>query len=346
MLKRLSPRERFEQLVSTYEPMLRAAFIEAIDDIRSNIVLRRIVERLERGDINGAIAAMNLDEAAFPPLDEAIRQTFNGGGVATVEQMPTLRDPSGFQVVLRWDARNLAAETWLREHSAQLVTNIVADQQIAIRAALSEGLARGANPTRTLFEVVGRINRVTGSREGGLIGLTALQGDYVARSRQELLSGEPDQLRHYLTRGRRDKRFDRTVAKALREGRPLPREMVDRITARYSDGLLKLRADTIGLHETFAALGASKDMAFQQAIAKGAVRPDAITKGWKHTPQEHPRVQHVAMQGQKVRFDQPFVAPDGTLIPYPHAAGVPARHTLGCKCFCEYKIDFVAQLVR
>ncbi|WP_287139141.1 hypothetical protein [Mesorhizobium sp.] len=64
MLKRLSPRDRFEQLVSTYEPMLRTAFIEAIDDIRSNIVLRRVVERLERGDVNGAIAAMNLDEAA------------------------------------------------------------------------------------------------------------------------------------------------------------------------------------------------------------------------------------------------------------------------------------------
>ncbi|TJW38728.1 MAG: DUF982 domain-containing protein [Mesorhizobium sp.] len=107
--------------------MLRTAFIEAIDDIRSNIVLRRVVERLERGDVNGAIAAMNLDEAAFRPLEEAIRQAYNGGDVATVEQMPALRDPSGFQVVLRWDARNLTAETWLREHSAQLVTNIVAD---------------------------------------------------------------------------------------------------------------------------------------------------------------------------------------------------------------------------
>ncbi|MER8471544.1 hypothetical protein [Mesorhizobium sp. M1405] len=91
--------------------------------------------------------------------------------------MPALRDPSGFQVVLRWDARNMAAETWLREHSAQLVTNIVADQQIAIRAAFSEGLARGTNPTRTALEVVGRINRVTGSREGGVIGLTTVQSD-------------------------------------------------------------------------------------------------------------------------------------------------------------------------
>lgn len=346
MLKRLSPRERFEQFVSTYAPMLRAAFIEAIDDLRSNIVLRRIVERLERGDINGAIAAMNLDEAAFRSLDEAIRQTFNGGGVATVEHMPALRDPSGFQVVLRWDARDLAAETWLREHSAQLVTNIVADQQIAVRTAMETGLARGDNPTRTALNVVGRVNRVTGMRESGVIGLTTAQGEYVARARQELLSGEPDQLRAYLNRLRRDKRFDRTITAAIRDGKPIPTDLVSRITGRYCDSLLKLRADTIGLHETFAALGASKDIAFRQQIEKGTLQAQHVTKGWKHTPQEHPRVQHVAMQGQKVRFDQPFVAPDGTLIPYPHAAGVPARHTLGCKCFCEYKIDFVAQLVR
>lgn len=82
MLKRLSPRDRFEQLVSTYEPMLRTAFFEAIDDIRSNIVLRRVVESLERGDVKDAIAAMNLDEAAFRPLEEAIRQAYNGGGVS------------------------------------------------------------------------------------------------------------------------------------------------------------------------------------------------------------------------------------------------------------------------
>lgn len=54
MLVRLTPRQRFEILVSQFEPAVRDAFIEAIDDIRSNIVLRRIVERLKRGDLNGA----------------------------------------------------------------------------------------------------------------------------------------------------------------------------------------------------------------------------------------------------------------------------------------------------
>lgn len=124
MPKRLSPRERFEQLVSTYEPAVRLAFLDAIDDITSNIVLRRVVERLERGDINGAVAAMHLDPAAFRPLDEVIRQAFNGGGVATGEQMPALKDPEGNRVVVRFDIRNIEAVNWLREHSTTLMTNM------------------------------------------------------------------------------------------------------------------------------------------------------------------------------------------------------------------------------
>ncbi|WP_245262171.1 head morphogenesis protein [Hoeflea sp. 108] len=319
--------------------------MDAIDDIRSNIVLRRIIERLERGDVSGAIDAMHLDQAAFRPLEEAIRQAFNGGGVAAVEQIPTLRDPNGHQIVIRWDARNLAAEEWLREHSTTLVSNIIADQQSAIRTALSEGLARGDNPTRTALGIVGRVNRVTGKRDGGILGLTAQQAAYVDRARQELLSGDPTAIRNFLERTRRDKRFDRTVLKALKDGKPLPAEAVDRITSKYADGLLKLRADTIALHETFQSMAAAKDIAFRQQIEKGTLQAQHVTKTWRHTPQKHPREDHVEMQGQVVRFDQPFVAPDGTRIMYPHAEGTPARHTLGCKCLAEYKIDFVARLV-
>lgn len=346
MLKRLSPRERLELLVADLTPLLRAAFMEAIDDIRSNIVLRRIIERLERGDIAGALDAMNLDQAAFRPFEEAIRQAFNGGGVSAIEQMPTLRDPNGHQIVIRWDARNLAAEEWLRDHSTTLVSNIIADQQSAIRTALSEGLARGDNPTKTALGIVGRVNRATGKREGGILGLTAQQAAYVDRARQELLSGDPAAMRNYLERTRRDKRFDRTVLKALKDGKPLPAEAVDRITSRYADGLLKLRADTIALQETFQALGSSRDIAYRQQIEAGRVQGQHITKTWRHTPQEHPRAQHVAMHGQTVPFDQSFTAPDGTLIRYPHAPGTPSRHTIGCKCFAEYRIDFAAQLVR
>jgi hypothetical protein len=83
MLKRLSAREKFEQLIADFEPLLRNAFMESVADIKSNLQIKRIVERLERNDIAGAIEALYLDPAAFRPLDRAIAQAFEGGGVST-----------------------------------------------------------------------------------------------------------------------------------------------------------------------------------------------------------------------------------------------------------------------
>lgn len=346
MLQRLSPRQRFEILVRQFEPVIRSAFLVIIDDITSNIVLRRIVERLERRDVDGAIRALGIEQSAYSPLAEALRQAFNGGGVATVEQMPVLKDPEGHRVVVRWDMRNVEAERWLAEHSGTLITRIVEDQRQAISATLVEGLARGDNPTHTALNIVGRVNRVTGRREGGVIGLTAAQSEYVARSRQELLSGEPDQLRNYLTRGRRDKRFDRTVTAALRDVKPLPADMVARITGRYADGLLKLRADTLALHETFTALNEAKMQAWRQAIDKGVVRAGILTKTWHDSRDGRVRHTHRAMNGQKVGFDEAFVSPSGARLRYPHDPSAPTSETLGCRCWMNVKVDYVAAMVR
>lgn len=349
MLVRLTPRQRFEILVGQYEPMLRAAFIEAIDDIRSNIVLRRVVERLERGDINGAVKAMNLDPAAFRPLDEAIRQAFNGGGIATVEQMPVLRDPEGHRFVIRFDVRNIEAENWLRQHSTTLVTNIIADQQEGIRTALTEGLARGDNPTRTALDVVGRLNRVTGRREGGILGLTSQQAGYVASMRERLLSGDPEEMRKVLAMTRRDKRFDRTILAAIRDGKAIPADMVARITGRYSDSLLLLRGETIARFETMASLGQAQEAGYEQAIAKGVVRADQIEGTWHSADDKRVRTthgDHGGMNGQKVGWKQPFVSPSGARLMFPcdTSQGAGASEVCNCRCWRELKINFFAGL--
>lgn len=183
-----------------------------------------------------------------------------------------LRDPQGQRIVFRFGVRNPEAEAWLQQHSATLVTRIVDDQREAIRTALAEGLAQGRNPKQLVPGIVGRVSRVTGKREGGIIGLTALQERFVASARQELISSD---LQAYLTRERRDKRFDRTIVAAIKSGKPLDRDTIDRIVGRYSDRLLELRGEMLSRTETMAALGKSRDDAMKQAIHAGKV--DACT---------------------------------------------------------------------
>ncbi|PSM18223.1 head morphogenesis protein [Nitratireductor sp. StC3] len=343
-MARRSDRQIFEELLARFESRLRDVFLDCVADIRDTITLRIVVERLEKGDVNGAIEAMHLDPDAFARLETAFAEAYNSGGQATVGNFPRVIDPDGSRVVFRWGLRNPVAEQWLREHSSRLITRIVEDQRDGIRFILSEGLARGRNPKRTALDVVGRVSRVSNRREGGIIGLTTAQQRYVARAREEL--SNPARMADYLRRQRRDRRFDRTVAKALRDGKPLPGDVVDRIVGRYSDRLLQLRGEAIGLSETMTALAKSRDDAIRQQIAAGKIDAAAVTKVWKHTPQEHPRHHHRAMNGKSVGIDDQFELPNGVRMSYPHSDDAPADETVFCKCYHTMKIDFFAAVER
>ncbi|PWJ80641.1 phage Mu protein F like protein [Pseudaminobacter salicylatoxidans] len=344
MLKRLSSREKFEQLIANFEPLIRKAFEDAVEDIRSNIQLRRIVERLERNDIIGAIEALHIDRAAFNPVENAIRLAYNAGGTAAVAGMPALRDPEGHRLVVWFDVRNIRAERWLAEHSSNLITAITADMREAARVAMTVGMEEGRNPRSTALDVVGRINRATGKREGGILGLTSTQAEYIASARQELLSGDPAALRHYLTRNRRDRRFDRTVLAAIKDEKAMPVDMVDRMLGRYSDSLLLLRGETVARTETLSSLNASTREAFEQAIAVGNVSRQDVRKVWKATKDNRTRDTHRVLDGESVGMDEAFTSPSGARLQFPGDPSAPASEIIACRCFLTYRIDYLANI--
>ena len=54
-----------------------------------------------------------------------------------------------------------------------------------------------------------------------------------------------------------------------------------------------------------------------------------------------PRVQHVAENETEVRgLNTPFRMPDGTLIQYPHAPDIPAKHAINCTCSLLIRMDW------
>lgn len=331
---------RLRELIASFEPDLQKAFLEAIDDIKSKAEIGRIAALLERGDIEGAIRAINIDPVAFRGLDEAIRRAYIAGGTSTTSGLPTLRDPEGARLVIRFDARNPRAESWLTSHSSQSITRIVDDQRGAVRTALTDGMARGDNPRRTALDVIGRVNRATGRREGGVLGLTSPQERFVANARAELASGDPSQLRAFLERTRRDKRFDRTILKAIRDGKPLDAETINRIVGRYSDSLLQLRGETIARTEAMASLHASQHEAMRQAIDSGAVSRQDVRKVWVATKDKRTRDTHAALDGESMGIDQPF----SNGLQYPGDPAGPPEEVISCRCTMLLRVDFLANL--
>ena len=338
MARRPSNRSRIEQLTDEFEPQMRAAFLDAVADITSRAELGRIVERLEKGDIAGAVEAVHLDPAAYSALDRTITSAFDAGGRSAIGALPKLRDPSGGEFIVRWDARNLRAETWLRQHSSTLITRITDDQRNAVRRALVEGMEAGRNPRATALDVIGRINRATGRRTGGIVGLTSQLSTTVEKARAAMISGDVDGMRAYLSLGLRDHRFDASVRKAIAAGKPVPQDLVPKITGRLTDRYLDLRGKAIAKTETMAALNQSGVEAMYQAIDAGAVKVETVTKVW-HTARD-PRVRdsHAALDRESVGIGAAF----SNGLAYPGDPSAPASETVNCRCWMETKIDFFA----
>jgi len=340
MLKRLSPAERVAALLDAFSEAIRVAFLSAIAEIKSNLTLSMIADRLEKGDIDGAVNAIEIEASAFNPMLDAVRDAYNGGGLAAVESLPTIKGPDGHRVLIRFDVRNPVAEQWLRDHSSALVTQIVDDQKQAIRDQLAAGMSKGQNPRTTALDIIGRVNSATGDRTGGIIGLTSTQAEWVRAYAAEIEALDPNAL----TRALRDKRFDRTVAKAIADGKPLPASKIASIVTAYQNRALRYRGEAIARTESLTALNSGSNEAMRQAVAAGKLDAKNITKVWHATHDERTRTTHALLDGQAVPLDGFFVSSSGARLRFPGDPDAAGAERINCRCWLQHKVDFLAGL--
>lgn len=358
MNKSRASRQVYADLLERYGRLVADAFFRALDDLRSQAEIQRVMAAIESRNLDEALDALHIDPEAFSELAERIRQSYAESGKATSDLMPKRR-PDGVAMVVRFDGRNPEAEAWLSRHSSDLITRLTQEQRQLVRATLSVSMEQGRNPRQAALDIVGRVNRVTGKREGGILGLTTAQARFVDNpnwltdpknnppgARQQLNSTDPALLKGYLTRKRRDKRFDRSVTKAIREGRPVDPDIAAKAMIAYERRLLKLRGETIGRVETMTSLQSAKHEAYRQAIAAGKVAASAITKVWRSAGDLRVRHTHQGLNRDKAKFHEPFVSPSGARLLYPmdRSLGAGANEVVGCRCDCEYQIDFYADL--
>ena len=341
MAKTRAQRQVYADLLDRYGRSVADAFFAALDKIKAAASVQRITAEIEAGNIEGALDELDIDPADFNDLLDHIRDAQKEGGKAAADEMPKRR-PDGTALSIRYDGRAYNAETWMREHSSDFITRTTSDMRAASRASLADNLAKGRNPKSAALDLIGRLNRVTGKREGGILGLSIPQEEAVRRAREELASADPAGLRNYLTRPRRNRQFDRSVTKAIREGRALDPAIAANAIRGYSNKLLRYRGEVIGKHEAFSALAAGKQQAYEQAVTSGKVDAAVVVKTWKHFPNLEPRHQHIAMSGRSVGLLESFVLPDGTVMQFPHDPKAPVKHTAGCHCQADYEIDFLA----
>lgn len=329
----------FLDLLDQIKPGLSRAFIESISELTSAAQIALVEDAIRRRDVGEVVRILSIDAGAFGALDRAIQDAFIQGALWQAGVIPEFPFGRGVEkVIVRFDARAPEAERWVRDHSSQLIREIVEDQRSAVRDEVEKHLAAGRNPRVAALDITGRI--IDGRRQGGIVGLHSKQVDYVRAARYELNSLSAD----YFNRKRRDKRFDSTVRKAIKDGKPLGRDRINLIVSRYADRLLKLRGEMIARTETLTSLHAGRLEQVRQMIESGRVTREAVSLVWDDTGDRRTRPAHRAMDGQSIPYGDTFKGPRGSRLKHPGdgSLGAPASMTVACRCHMRVKIDWLS----
>ena len=252
----------------------------------------------------------------------------------------------------RFDGRNPRAERVARDLSSKLVTNIINDQREAIRVVIEEGIAKGRGPRDTALDIVGRVNRATGKREGTILGLHSGQIRVWSKINDALDTAEG--VRSLLVKDQATGKwkpalksinkatFNRLVS-AVERGEALSRADKALSMRQITNGQLKERGDMIARTETIASLNAGRNEGIQQLIDAGNITEDQVVKVWDSTGADgRTRDTHLGMEDQRKRLGEPFVSPSGARMMHPGDTSLqaPGSETINCRCVLRFDIDF------
>jgi hypothetical protein len=160
------------------------------------------------------------------------------------------------------------------------------------------------------------------------IGLTQHQAQSVVNFRRQLERRSPAALQRQL----RDRRYDSTLTRAIREDRPLTAAQIERQVDRYRERWIQYRAQTIAITESSAAASAADEELWRQAIESGEIGADELVNTWRTSGRANRRDSHIAMEGQQRPIGVPFTSGDGNALRFPGDPLAPASDRIRCYC--------------
>lgn len=322
----------------------RRAFLDAVQQIKDGAKITDLERLIERQDVDGIIRLLGIDRSAFSGVIDELRQSFSEGGNYGANWLSPIPVDGIGSVAFRFDMSAHSAAQWLLNRSSELIVEILDDQKQLIREALAAGTGAGINPRTQAIRIVGAYDTSAKQRTGGIVGLTSQQAGWMQSASNELDGLDSN----YLTRQLRDRRFDAAFNKAIESGEPLTAAQKRAMMASLESRTLKYRGDTIAQTEAINALRAGQDDALAQAVAKGDIDPQDITKEWDISGKGNSRDTHILLDGVKVQFTSLFTTARGFHLAYPGDTdhGADGAETIRCACRLLYRVDYIAQAMR
>ena len=308
-----------DQLLGQIERSLGRAWGDVVEYLREQNTVEDIKTRIEAGDLNGVVVA--LDDAAAK-----FAHASNAAFIVSGQKAAASLDDAVDDKLISFDATNYRAVAAMQQNKLNLIRGITADQQQVIRQVLTDGALNRRAPkpiAQTLQDS---------------IGLTPAQEQQVANYRAQLESGDSSDLAAALQRELRDGRYDAAVRRAMAGTEPLSQDRIDTMVSRYRDSYVQLRAETIARTEALRTIHEGTEELYQQAIDNGDVDADILVRTWHAANDGRTRASHRAMDGQTRKMGESFVSGDGNSLDYPGDPSAPPEDVINCRCVVSTRL--------
>ena len=301
-------------LIDRAEPKLRRALIEAVTAAKGTSTLDELADLIEVGRFQEAVDA--AAEAGAIRLGDEVAAVYTAAGKDTAAFLG-----EALEVTVGFDQVNRRAVDVMQNERLRLITNFTEDQRSMAQQVMTDGIERGLNP----------IEQAKQFRDS--IGLTAGQ-ERAAQNFKQMLENNS---REALTRAFRDRRFDGTIDRAIREGIPLTSEQIDRMVTAYKRKALRRRSITIARTEALRAVHQGSEEGYEQAIEDGKLDRQELVREWVARLDSKVRDSHRNLNGEKRGMDEEFKP--GLMRPGdPNAS---ASETVNCRCSITTRIGAV-----
>lgn len=313
--------QEINRLLIKYDRRFAAAFIEGIRKIEDSVKIKEIARQLEARNVSGVLSLFNdaLIAAGFVQFSRTITDAILSGGDYSASIASASRIEFGFQVAESETARFMA------DYQARLIRQISSEMRATISQIVYRESSAGSNPITTARKIKASL------------GLTAHQETSVENYRNYLKESD----RRALERRLRDARFDPTVARSIKEGKPPSAAQIDKMVSAYRRRFIQRRAQTIARTESLTVLNAGQDAYWRQMIEAGIVKPQEIKRKWKVTHDSKLRHSHAAipdMNPEGRGINDSFRSPLG-MIRYPGDPSASAANRINCRCALFHRIE-------
>ena len=314
-------RERLDKLRNQIERRIRAAYNQFLASFEDDAVKTQIRQAVETNNVD-ALLTIAATQTAI--IGNAVPMAMIETAAAEMEHLKTILPVSekGAAISIGFDPSHPRAAEKMQAAKLGLIREFNDKQRDSVRQALTRAFETGQGPRAVAATFVDSV------------GLTASQEAAVANYRALLEAGS----RQALERDLRDRRFDRTVARAVDSDKPLTQDQIDRMVSRYRDNYKRYRAETIARTESTRIASIARQEATMQMVEDLGVDPGRIIRVWHVTFDNRLRDIHASMEGQEVGIEEPFIDGDGGELMFPgDPAGAP-ESTINCRCSFSTRI--------